>query len=133
MSLFASGFALLLAAMQGEAYVADGATLVIAGTPVQIDGIDVPDRRSGPGQAAQAAVQAIVDGHVVICRASGARHGTRMLATCTYDGNDLGAELVARGLALDCTRSSGGRYLELEPEGTRAALTQSPHCVPLTP
>lgn len=130
MSVLASGFALLLAALQGEAYVADGQTLVIAGTPLQLDGIDVPERRSAAGQAARAAVQSIVDGHTVLCRSGGDRHGMTILATCTYDGRDLAAELVARGLALDCAAMSEGRYRALEPEGVRDLLVQSPHCLP---
>ena len=128
MMILASGFALLLAALQGEAYVADGATLVISGTPISLSGVDVPDKRSAQGQAAQAAVQHIVNGHTVLCRSNGERWGAKILATCTFDGRDLGAELVTLGLALDCPRESGGQYRELEPAGARDRLVQSPGC-----
>jgi len=128
MQIFASGFALLLAAMQGEAYVADGATLVIGGTPVQLSGIDVPDARTPDGAAARAEVQGIVARSVVTCRSEGERSGERVLATCRAGGADIAATLVRRGLALDCAAVSDGRYRSLEPAGTRERLVQSARC-----
>ncbi|MEO1677666.1 MAG: thermonuclease family protein [Pseudomonadota bacterium] len=128
MTILASGFALLIAALQGQAYVADGSTLVIRGTAVLLSGIDVPDRRSPQGEAARAEVQTLVADRVVMCRSSGERRGALVLATCTIDGEDLGAMLVERGLALDCARDSEGRYRSLEPLGSRERLTQSAHC-----
>ena len=128
MQIFASGFALLLAAMQGEAYVADGATLVIGGTPVQLSGIDVPDVRTEIGAAARAEVQGIVAASVVTCRSEGERSAGRILATCRAGGDDIAATLVRRGLALDCAAMSNGRYRDLEPDGSRARLAPSARC-----
>lgn len=128
MPLFASGFALLLAAAPAEAYVADGETLVIGGTAVQIAGIDAPRPGTPAGDAAQAAMRAIVAGRTVMCRSTGERHGARVLAACTAAGEDLGAALVASGHALDCAARSAGRYRALEPAGVRDRLPQSPEC-----
>ena len=127
MQVFASGFALLLAALQGETYVADGATLVIGNTPVQLEGIDVPSARTPDGALARAEMQAIVAGKIVTCRTEGARGGAPQLAVCQAGGADIAAELVSRGYALDCSEAPG-RYRALEPQGARERLAASVSC-----
>ena len=129
MFLFASGFALLLGAAPGDAYVADGETLVIGQTVVRIEGIDAPSAGTPAGDAAREEMRAIVAEHVVMCRSSGDRDGALVLAACSANGADLGAALVARGHALDCAATSAGRYRALEPAGARERLPQSPDCV----
>ncbi|MEM1430709.1 MAG: thermonuclease family protein [Pseudomonadota bacterium] len=131
MSPLASGVALLLAAMHGDVYVADGATLVISGTPVQMAGIDVPHLGSSDGDLARAELRTILEGQLVMCRSTGERAGARVFAYCQVDGADIGAEMVARGYALDCAIQSQGRYRELEPADSRDRLVQSARCVVL--
>jgi len=51
------------------------------------------------------------------------------VGTCYLpDGTDIGAEIIRRGLALDCQRFSYGRYRQLEPEGMRGIIRQAPYC-----
>ncbi len=128
MPLLASGFALLLAAAPTDTYVADGGTLVIGGTPVQIASIDVPRAGTAAGDVSESAMRALVAGHTVMCRSTGDRHGARVVAACTVGGDDLGAALVASGHALDCAARSAGRYRALEPAGVRDRLPQSAEC-----
>jgi micrococcal nuclease len=53
----------------------------------------------------------------------------RWVAVCYLpDGTDIGAEIIRRGLALDCRRWSSGRYRTLEPAGIRDVLRQEPYC-----
>ncbi|MEE4118426.1 MAG: hypothetical protein V2I65_05380 [Paracoccaceae bacterium] len=69
----ASGVALLLAAAPAEAHVADGETLVIGGTAVQIVGIDAPRAGTQAGDAARAEMRALVSGgHALDCGATSA-------------------------------------------------------------
>lgn len=128
MMVLATGFALILAASQGEVYVARGDMLVIAGTPVRLHGIDLPAGPRPQANSARAEMQRIVQDHVVTCRVSTERVANHRLATCMADGEDIAAELVSRGHALDCERYSDGRYRELEPEGTRERLQASGYC-----
>lgn len=130
MPILASGFALLLAAMQGDTYVHDGATIVVGDTPVRLAEIDVPDAHTPEGAAARSEMQRIVAGQVVTCRSEGDRQDGMVLATCRAGGQDIAAELVARGHALDCATVSRGRYRGLEPAGVRERIDQSPRCAP---
>ena len=42
--------------------------------------------------------------------------------------HNVDAEIIRRGLALDCRRFSHGRYRALEPEGVREIIAQAPYC-----
>ena len=41
---------------------------------------------------------------------------------------DIGAEIIRRGLALDCPHFSGSRYRTLEPAGVREIIRQARYC-----
>ena len=71
----------------------------------------------------------LVDGQILICDLTGERTHRREVGICRLDGRDVGAELIAAGLARDCPRFSRGRYAELErPEAE--ALPFPGYCVP---
>ncbi|WP_165354678.1 thermonuclease family protein [Tropicimonas sp. IMCC6043] len=128
MMVLATGFALLLAASQGEVFVAQGDTIVIAGTPIRISGIDMPRASHREAERARNGMQEIVRNRFVACRVSDEMVSNHRLGNCTADGEDIAATLVALGLALDCERYSEGRYRALEPAGARERLTASPDC-----
>lgn len=128
MMILATGVALLLAAAQGDAEVVDGDTLMVAGTAVQLKGIDLPASPDVIPQTAAEHLRELVSDSVVSCRLTGERHENLMLGTCRADGEDIGATLVAHGMALDCERYSGGLYRHLEPEGLRDLVEPSSHC-----
>lgn len=113
--LLLGGFALLAqlvlreAEMTGPAYAIDGDTLDLAGEHVRLLGIDAPEREQtcmrdgktwGCGQAArQALADALRDGPVT-CTYGERDAYDRPLARCEVKGQDLGARLVAEGLAV---------------------------------
>jgi endonuclease YncB( thermonuclease family) len=63
-----------------------------------------------------------------LARSNGERSYERLVGVCFLpNGTDIGAEIIRRGLALDCQRWSFGRYRALEPDGVREI---TPHCRP---
>lgn len=128
MMVLAAGVALLLAATDADVYVARGDMLVIAGTPVLLRGIDLPNGNRTLAQDAREEMLEIVRDSVVSCRLNGEKLHNHMLGNCTAGGEDIAAALVARGVALDCERYSQGQYRDLEPEGSRDRLQASSYC-----
>ena len=123
--------------IQGVPRVVDGDTIVVAGIHVRLDGVDAEETDHGPGKpaephgdAARAVMQEIVGvGASVQCELNGKKSYDRLIGVCVNArGQDIGGELIRRGMALDCARFSGGRYRALEPAGARARLIQKPYC-----
>lgn len=119
--------------LDGIPRVLDGDTIVVAGVHLRLNGIDAeevsyPSEPYGP--AARAGLQSIVGiGAPVRCVLNGERSHERHIATCfNLRGQDIAAELIRQGLALDCARYSGGRYRRLEPRDARVRLRQKPYC-----
>ena len=108
--------------------MARGDTLVISGTPVRLHGIELPEGSEQDAATARRQMQEIVEGSFVTCRVSDQRIGHQRVGTCTANGDDIAAAMVASGHALDCERFSEGRYRALEPEGARSRLAPSPQC-----
>ncbi|GBD42931.1 hypothetical protein HRbin40_00391 [bacterium HR40] len=94
--------------------VRDGDTIEVDGRPVRLKGIAAPERRQPLGEVASRAMRALALGQRVVCAPDGSRSYERIVAICELSGVDLAAFLVARGLARDCPRFSGGRYAALE-------------------
>lgn len=108
----------------GNAFAVDGDTLVVDGRRVRLKGLDAPEmsqtcQRSSIayrcGEEARAALRALIAGEKVSCLGRNFDRYERLLATCTVQGNDIGADLVRRGLAV-----SYGSYLEEETEARAA-------------
>lgn len=58
------------------------------------------------------------------CEFNGVETHDRFVETCCLDWHDIGATVIAIGLALDCPRFSGGRYTEFELEGAGIKLAR---------
>ena len=67
-------------------------------------------------------------GKRVRCELDGSKTHDRFVGVCYLDGKDIGATIIANGLALDCPRYSGGRYAEYEFEGAAAKMTLTKYC-----
>lgn len=104
-----------LATLQGVVeHVRDGDTLELLGRAIRLQGVAAPELRDPLGAESRAALQRLVLGRTIACAPDGTRTHGRIVAVCSVDGRDLGAALVAAGLARDCPRFSGGRYAALE-------------------
>jgi len=108
----------------GNAVAVDGDTLVMEGRRIRLRGIDAPElsqtcRKGGEtyrcGFEARAAVRALIAGETVTCAVRGRDRFFRDLATCEARGQDIGANLVRRGLAV-----SFGGYEDEEREAREA-------------
>lgn len=116
----------------GIAHVVDGDTLHLkrAGTivKVRLQGVAAPERDQRGGAEATRFVERLAQGREVRCELDGTRSKDRVVGTC-FVGEDIGAAVIAAGLARDCPRFSGGRYRALErPEAARLAYPS--YCVP---
>ena len=118
--------------IDGTAYVRDADTIVVAGTPVRLNGVDAPETTTLHGRDAKSFMERLLKGKRVVCELNRKRTYDRWVGTCfiNVDGQwaDVGAIVIANGNALDCRRYSGGRYRSLEPAGARSRLTQARYC-----
>ena len=118
--------------ISGTAYVRDADTIVVAGTPVRLNGVDAPETSNRYGRDASTFMERLLRGQQVVCELNGDRTHDRWVGVCFIDVNgqitDVGAILIANGHALDCRRYSGGRYRALEPPGARSRLRQAGYC-----
>lgn len=116
----------------GTARVRDADTVVVAGTPVRLNGIDAPETSNRYGRAAKAFMERMLLGQTVACTLNGDKTYDRWVGTCFININgqlvDIGAIVIANGHALDCRKYSGGRYRSLEPAGARSRLRQANYC-----
>lgn len=110
--------------LAGDAYAIDGDTLAMDGRRIRLLGIDAPElgqicHRDAVafrcGEEARRALRALIAGQKVSCLARGRDRYDRSLAACTVRGEDIGASLVRRGLAV-----AYGSY-EAEEREARAA------------
>ncbi|MCF6316075.1 MAG: thermonuclease family protein [Marinosulfonomonas sp.] len=114
--------------LEGKCHIIDGDTIVIKRIKIRLAGIDAPELDQPWGQKSKWAMVAICKGQVITAKLNGERSHDRLVATCYLpNGNDIGAELIKQGLALDWRQFSGGRYRHLEQAGARRKLKQVYH------
>jgi micrococcal nuclease len=140
LTLPASAADLQKAVISGPVRVIDGDTIVLTNTNthVRLNGVDAPevvhpgyDHDDAFGPESREEMRSIIGGAVVRCELNGERSYERVVGVCYLpDGTDIGAEIIRRGLALDCARWSFGRYRSLEPDGVRDVISQEPYCQP---
>lgn len=108
--------------------VRDVDTIVVAGTPVRLNGVDGPETSTRVGREARTFMARLVQGKTVSCVLDGTRTYNRWVGICYLDGQDIGAIAIANGLALDCRRYSGGRYRDLETTAARSRFQRAGYC-----
>jgi len=110
--------------------VIDGDTIEIHGQRIRLEGIDAPEAdqlctlggtKYRCGQKAARALSDFIGQSTVSCIRSGTDRYGRAVATCSRGGQDLGAWLVGKGLALAYRRYSTA-YIE-EEAAAQAART----------
>ena len=118
--------------------VIDGDTIVLtnSNTHVRLNGVEAPEivhpgygHDDDFGPEARDEMRRISGAATVRCELNGERSYERVIGVCYLpDGTDIGAEIIRRGLALDCARWSSGRYRRLEPGGVRDIIRAAPYC-----
>ncbi|WP_170439631.1 thermonuclease family protein [Ruegeria arenilitoris] len=114
--------------VEGIAKVRDVDTIVVQGVPVRLNGIDGPELSTSAGLAAKQWMADHLRGQTVNCELNGERTYDRWVGVCFVDGEDIGADAIAAGHALDCRRYSGGRYRRLETPEARASIERAGYC-----
>ena len=104
-------------------HVRDGDTIEVGGMAVRLKGLAAPERDEPGGAAATRAMTELVEGRDLRCELDGERTHDRCAGICYLDGADIAAVIVRRGLARDCARFSGGRYLAAETQAAAAGAT----------
>jgi endonuclease YncB( thermonuclease family) len=108
----------------GPAWAVDGDSLRVDGQEIRLAGLDAPelhqtcrrDGRSYPcGEVARAELRRMILNAVVTCDILGRDRYRRRLGRCSVHGEDIGASLVSRGLAV-----AYGRYAKEEERARRA-------------
>ena len=62
-------------------------------------------------------------GQALRCELNGERTHDRCVGVCYLNGEDVGEAMVRQGLARDCPRFSGGRYVEAEVQAAAQGAT----------
>lgn len=112
--------------IHGTAEASDGDTLRIGGVKVRLFGIDAPELSQvcggwACGAAAAARLAALVGAGPATCTPRDTDRYGRVVATCTVAGVDLGARLVAEGLARAYLRY-GDDYAAVEADARAAGV-----------
>lgn len=98
----------------GPARVIDGDTVEVAGYRVRLNGVAAPEADEPGGAEATAELLHIIGGRIVRCKLDGSRTRGREVGICRVGAVDIGAAVIAAGLARDCPRFSGSRYAAVE-------------------
>lgn len=135
----ASTSALAQATVSGRAHVIDGDTLHLSvpgqdrPVKVRLQGVAAPERSQAGGAEATRFVEQLAQGQDVRCELDGTRSKDRAVGTCFVGGGsgnqDIGAAVIAAGLARDCPRFSRGRYRALE-RAEASSLAYPTYCGP---
>ena len=115
--------ALAANAFAADIHVRDGDTIVLGdGTAVavRLQGVAAPELHQAGGAEAKAYMQGLVAGGVT-CELTGEHTYDREVGICfDANGDDVGALIIAAGLARDCPRYSGAATRDLETAASRA-------------
>ena len=112
--------------------VTDGDTIKLNGTTYRLWGIDAAESKQDcadgwpAGRMASAYLAGLVQGRAVTCEAKTKDRYGRTVALCRADGRDLGADMVAAGMALAFVRYSRD-YVEQEAAARSAELGVHAH------
>ena len=111
-----------------QVHVRDADTIVVEGTAVRLNGVDAPELKTRSGQDGKRWMVNYLRDKQVRCDLNGERTYDRWVGVCFADGNDIGAAVIAAGLALDCRRYSGGRYRYLETPAAKSRIRRATYC-----
>lgn len=108
--------------------VRDADTIVVAGTPIRINGLDSVESGTAGFREAKLFAQRLVAGKIITCNLTGERTYDRMVGSCYVDGQDYAAIIIANGHGLDCKRYSGGRYAKYETPRAKRTQIRASYC-----
>lgn len=93
-----------------DTHVRDGDTIEVGGVPVRLNGVAAPELNEPVGQESKQFMASLVADKTVRCDLNSERTYDRVVGVCYLNEQDIGASIIAAGLARDCPRFSDGRY-----------------------
>jgi endonuclease YncB( thermonuclease family) len=106
--------------LDGAFHEGHGDTIVVSGVPIRLQGVAAPELREKWGRASKKAMQRLTAGQRLRCELTGEKTHDREVGVCYLDdGTNIGAAIIAEGLARNCPRYPGGRYAKHETEQSR--------------
>jgi len=109
-------------------HVRDGDTIEVGKIPIRLSGVSAPELKEPLGPQSKRFMRDLLDGKSVRCELDGTKTYDRFVGTCFLAGQDIGAAIIAAGLALDCSRFSGGRYAEFEMASAQNKIMLPKYC-----
>jgi len=109
-------------------HVRDGDTIEVGKIPIRLNGVSAPELKEPIGPQSKQFMLDLVDGKRVRCELNGAKTYDRLVGICYLGDRDIGEAVISAGLALDCPRYSGGRYLKFEVSAAREAIKLPKYC-----
>ena len=113
-SLASGAFAQVASISGTVTKVRDGDTIEVGPIVIRLKGVAAPELGEPLGRKARDFMFRVVISKPIQCELNGDKSYDRFVASCFLEGKDIGAALISAGLALDCPRFSGGRYVLLE-------------------
>ena len=96
--------------LEGKPVFIDGDSIVVAGKPVRLWGIDAPEMDTREGYLAKRYLRTLVEDGSVRCMDDGMRAGGEIMARCFIGEVDLGEIMILSGHAREWLQYSQGYY-----------------------
>ena len=109
-------------------HVRDGDTIEVGKVPIRLNGVSAPELKEPLGKASKKFMRNLVLGKPIRCELNGKKTYDRLVGTCFIEGKDVGTAVIKAGLALDCSRYSGGRYKGVETAVGRDRIKLPRYC-----
>ena len=109
-------------------HVRDGDTIEVGEVPIRLNGVSAPELDEPLGAESKKFMLDLVRGQPVRCELNGQKTYDRFVGTCYLRDKDIGVSVIKAGLALDCPRYSGGRYVDFEQAVARERIKLPKYC-----
>lgn len=114
--------------LTGAGQAIDGDTIIVGKSQVRLQGVNAPEVDEPFADEALEFMGELVNDKPVVCELDGTVNRKRVIGICRVDGQDIGAAIIAAGLARDCPRYSKGRYQSIETDVARRRVGEKPYC-----
>ncbi len=96
--------------LEGKPVLIDGDSIVVAGRPIRLWGIDAPEMETREGYLAKRYLRTLLEDRPVRCEDTGIRTVGEMMAKCFIGSVDIGEVMVLSGHAREWRQYSQGYY-----------------------
>lgn len=96
--------------LEGKPVLIDGDSIVVAGKPIRLWGIDAPEMNTREGYLAKRYLRTIIADNAVRCVDQGIRSVGEIMAKCYIGSVDIGRVMVLSGNAREWKQYSQGYY-----------------------